>query len=87
MVGQITQTLASFWNLFTEIRVPGLGISFSTLYLGFFAVAVSIKLLSPLLGIGGNVANGPVRAGRSIRSERARKRREANTQYVVIRRM
>lgn len=86
MVGQITEMLASFWRLFTELRVPGLGISFSTLYLGIFAVAVSIKLLAPLLGLGGNVADGPVRVGRSVRKERARKRREANTQYVVIRR-
>lgn len=69
MLGQITQTLASFWNLFSEIQVPGLGISFSVLYLGIFAIAVSVKLLAPLLGLGGNVARGPVRIGRASRRQ------------------
>lgn len=65
MLGQITQTLASFWNLFSQVQVPGLGVPFSVLYLGMFAIAVSIKLLVPILGIGGNVARGPVRIGRA----------------------
>lgn len=69
MIGQITQTLASFWNLFSEVQVPGLNIPFSVLYLGVFAVAVSIKLLVPILGIGGNVARGPLRIGRASRRQ------------------
>lgn len=67
MIGQITQTLAGFWNLFSEVQVPGLNIPFSVLYLGTFAVAVSIKLLVPILGVGGNVARGPLRIGRTSR--------------------
>lgn len=73
MIGQITQTLASFWNLFSQVQVPGLGIPFSVLYLGIFAIAVSIKLLAPILGLGGNVARGPVRIGRAARRESSRK--------------
>lgn len=73
MLGLITQTLASFWNLFAQVQVPGLGIPFSVLYLGLFAVAVSIKLLSPILGLGGNVARGPVRLGRASRGRSYRK--------------
>lgn len=73
MLGQITQTLASFWNLFVQVQVPGLGIPFSVLYLGIFAIAVSIKLLAPILGLGGNVARGPVRLGRASRRQSYRK--------------
>lgn len=93
MVAQIAQSLASFWNLFTQVTVPGLGIPFSVLYLGIFAISVSIKLLSPILGLGGNVASGPVRVGRSVRAEAHRreraqtlKRQAENTHYVYIRR-
>lgn len=78
MVQQITSALASFWELFTAVRVPGLGIPFSVLYLGIFAVSLSIKLLLPLLGLGGNVARGPVRAGRAIRSSRSRHSRQSD---------
>lgn len=73
MVAQITQTLASFWELFSQVQVPGLNIPFSVLYLGIFAIAVSIKLLAPILGIGGNVARGPVRFGRAARRESLRR--------------
>lgn len=73
MLAQITQTLASFWNLFSQVQVPGLGISFSVLYLGMFAIAVSIKLLVPILGIGGNVARGPVHIGRASRARTPRR--------------
>lgn len=73
MIGQITQTLASFWNLFTQVQVPGLNIPFSVLYLGVFAIALSVKLLAPILGIGGNVARGPIRLGRASRHESYRR--------------
>lgn len=93
MVGQISQVLASFWQLFTQVQVPGLGIPFSVLYLGVFAISVSIKLLAPILGLGGNVASGPLRAGRSIRNEAHRreraqtlKRQSENTHYIYVKR-
>lgn len=73
MVGQITQALASFWKLFSEVKVPGLDIPFSVLYLGVFSVSVSIKLLAPILGIGGNVARGPFRISRATRYQSYRR--------------
>lgn len=72
MVEQIASFMASLWQLFTQVQVPGLGIPFSVLYLGVFAVSVSIKLLSPILGLGGNVARGPVRIGGKKRSKEYR---------------
>lgn len=75
MIAQIAQTLATFWELFTEVRVPGLGIPFSVLYLGIFGISVSIKLLAPILGLGGNVARGPVRIGRNVRNRQEAKAR------------
>lgn len=93
MIAQISQTVAGFWNLFTQVQVPGLGIPFSTLYLGVFAISVSIKLLAPILGLGGNVANGPVRIGRAARNEAHRrersqtmKRQAENTHYIFVKR-
>lgn len=93
MVGQISQVLASFWNLFTQVQVPGLGIPFSVLYLGVFSVALSIKLLAPILGLGGNVARGPIRTGRGIRAEARRReraqtmrRQSENTHYIYVKR-
>lgn len=93
MIGQITQTMASFWQLFTQVQVPGLGIPFSILYLGVFAIAVSIKLLAPILGLGGNVASGPVRIGRAARNEAHRreraqslKRQAENTHFIYVKR-
>lgn len=73
MIGQIAQTLSSFWELFTQVQVPGLNISFAVLYLGMFGIAVSIKLLAPILGLGGNVARGPVRLGGASRSGSSRR--------------
>lgn len=76
MIGQITQVIARIWELFTQVQVPGLTISFAVLYLGVFAVSVSIKLLLPILGLGGNVARGPIRIGRGVLAKSVRKRKE-----------
>lgn len=73
MIAQVTQVLAGFWELFNQVQVPGLNISFSVLYLGLFGIAVSIKLLAPILGLGGNVARGPVRIGRASRNSSSRR--------------
>lgn len=81
MVGQITQSLASFWDLFSQVQVPGLNIPFSVLYLGFFAIAVSVKLLAPILGVGGNVARGPIRISRVSRRE-SHRRQAAQTPHT-----
>lgn len=54
---EIGQLFASFWNLFANLEVPLLGISFATLYTGAFVVVFSIMILKPILGIGQAVAH------------------------------
>lgn len=60
--------LADCWRMFTDVQVPGLGISFANLWLGVFVVGIAIVILRPLLGIGFGAANniftGIARAGK-----------------------
>lgn len=60
--------LADCWRMFTDVQVPGLGISFANLWLGIFVVGVATMILRPLLGIGFGAANniftGVARAGK-----------------------
>lgn len=46
------------WGFFTDLTCPFLGISFASLFLGVMIINFTIKLLRPLLGIGGNYARG-----------------------------
>lgn len=55
-MSEFLEFFASIWRLFDEIDVPGLGISFSELWLGAFVVCISIVILRPLLGIGGSAS-------------------------------
>lgn len=52
-----TSFLASVWDLFTNVNVPVLNITFAQLWLGIFVVGVSIMILRPLLGIGAGAVN------------------------------
>ena len=60
--------LADCWRMFTDVTVPGINISFASLYLGIFVVGVATVILRPLLGIGfgglSNLTSGAVRAGK-----------------------
>lgn len=51
---EFTTFLADCWNMFEQVQVPVLNISFAKLYLGVFVVGISIIILRPLLGIGGS---------------------------------
>lgn len=51
-MSDVTSFLSSIWQLFEDVDVPGLGISFAQLWIGAFVVALSIVILRPLLGIG-----------------------------------
>lgn len=53
-MNDFTQFLADCWQMFEEVDVPVLNISFAKLYLGVFVVGISIVILRPLLGIGGS---------------------------------
>ena len=45
--------LASMWEGFKSITIPGVGISFASLMLGSFIVRFSVSLFSRLFGSGG----------------------------------
>lgn len=66
----IFTVLGMAWNFFSDITCPFLGISFASLFLGVLIVNFSIRLLRPLLGIGGSVAkhtfNSATRARKSV---------------------
>lgn len=42
--------LTQAWRFFSEIDVPGTGISVGTLFLGVFLIGFSVKLLNLVLG-------------------------------------
>lgn len=48
---EITALLRRAWDFFGIIE-PHLGISFGAIYLGVFVIAMSLRFLVPLLGIG-----------------------------------
>lgn len=51
---EIVQNLiAPIWKLFTDVTVPGLGVSCGTLLLAVFGIKLSITLLRAAFGIGG----------------------------------
>lgn len=78
---EITGLFASFWQVFSELEVPLLGIKFSTLYLGIFAVTFSLIILRPILGLGNAFAHNRInltsRVSRGSRN-RGDKRAENN---------
>lgn len=52
----IASVLQMVWGFF-QVEMPLLGISYGTFTIGLFVVHLSISLLFPLLGIGGDVAS------------------------------
>lgn len=61
MLSDITSFLATIWSAFSNLQVPLLGISFATLYTGIFAVAFSMLILKPILGIAQSAAHSHTR--------------------------
>lgn len=64
-MSDITSMLSSFWRIFTDLRVPLLNISFATLWLGVFGVSISMRILMPLVGLGGKLPKMKHRGSRS----------------------
>lgn len=48
---EVLVVLAEVWRLFESVEVPGFGIKFSTLWIGFFVVNLSISILHFLMSI------------------------------------
>ena len=42
------------WAFFTDIQVPGLGISFASWFIALLVIGISIKLVSFVFGFGGS---------------------------------
>lgn len=58
----VFSVLRMAWGFFSDITCPFLGISFASLFLGVFVVNFSVRLIKPLLGIGGSIAKGTERS-------------------------
>lgn len=77
----ITNFFAQIWEVFT-VNHPLIGIPFSVIYLGVFAVAFGIMILRPILGIGAGVVNDISRSGNNaVRSARARAKAKQDNSY------
>lgn len=72
MLRDVMVALSQVWDLFEEVQVPGLGISFASLWLGSFVVMVSIVILRPLLGIGAGASRLISGVGKRAISHRRR---------------
>lgn len=74
------------WNKFFGVVEPHLGISFGSIYLGVFVVGVSLRVLMPLIGVGGagfNSTVGSLRRGRGETYRQFKRRRERNNSYQL----
>lgn len=50
LIDAIGFLFAQAWRFFVEIDVPGLGISFGTLFIGIFLISFSLRILILILG-------------------------------------
>lgn len=57
----VFQVLNMVWQFFSDITCPFLGISFASLFLGVAVINFSIRILKPLLGLGGSIAKSDQR--------------------------
>ena len=73
MLGQITSLFASFWEAWSSLVHPLLGISFGSILIGVFVVSLAARILVPILGIG-NSAYTSIK-DRPFRNERNAKRK------------
>lgn len=44
--------VSSSWDFFTEVTVPGLGVSFAALFVGLFLAGLGLRFLFMFLGSG-----------------------------------
>lgn len=76
-VQAVFQILGSIWNGFFGLETPFFGLTFKQIFIGFFVVVISIRILWDLLGLGAAVVNNASnlgqRAANRIRSNRRKK--------------
>lgn len=78
-MSEVLQLFRSLWDIFEEVQVPLLNISFAQLYLGAFVASISIVILRPLLGIGAIAANNLAKGVSSSR----RRRPASSSNYIM----
>lgn len=44
--------LSNSWKFFTQVDIPGLGVSFAALFVGLFLAVMGLRLLSYMFGFG-----------------------------------
>lgn len=54
IVSAIGTVLTAIWGLFTDVQVPGLGISFASWFIALLLVGLSIQVVSYVFGFGGS---------------------------------
>lgn len=68
----LVTTLSKVWEMFEQVNVPILGISFARLYLSVFVINLSTVILRPILSIGFRSAKDD-----KLRSDKVKKRKES----------
>lgn len=68
----LVTTLSKVWEIFEQVNVPILGISFARLYLSVFVINLSTVILRPILSIGFRSAKDD-----KLRSDKVKKRKES----------
>ena len=56
LIEAISFLFTQAWRFFSEVDVPGLGISFGSLFIGLFLMAFALKLIFAVLAI--NMGSG-----------------------------
>lgn len=65
-------TLSKAWDMFEQVDVPILGISFARLYLSVFVINLSTVILRPILSIGFRSAKDE-----KLRQDKLKRRKES----------
>lgn len=79
-VEAVFRILGEIWNGFFGLTSPFFGLTFKQIFVGFFVVVISIRILWDLLGLGAAAINTTTNISRSAvnRSRSRRSRRLSN---------
>lgn len=78
-LNSITSFFAQIWQVMS-INHPVIGIPFSVIYLGVFAVGFGITILRPILGIGAGVVGDISKSAKHNRDRRLSKERRKDSE-------
>ena len=75
----ITSFFSEVWQIMT-VNHPVIGIPFSVIYLGVFAIGFGVTVLRPILGIGAGVITDVSRSAKRNRERRISKERRKGSE-------